>query len=134
LPTRTRGIDADLVLQHMALEPLLPVTRRYNVQVRGGVLSADGHLEYTAEGETEATLKTLTIEHVRVDYVHTSDTTVKETQVGHAVVKTAKQLQNMPETLIRIDHGNITNSEFGFTLARLRRAYRNIYTGIHFSI
>ncbi len=118
------GIDADLVLEQVALEPLLPVTRRYNVQVRGGVLSADGHLEYTAEGETKANLKTLTIEHVRVDYVHTSDTTVKETQVGHAVVKTAKQLQNTPETLIRIDHGNITNSEFGFVNEAAKPPYR----------
>ncbi|HEV8329010.1 MAG TPA: DUF748 domain-containing protein [Nitrospiraceae bacterium] len=108
------GIDADLALQHVALEPLLPVTGRYNVQVREGVLSADGHLEYTAVGETEATLKTLMIEHARVDYVHTPETTAKETQVGQAAVKTAKQLQNKPNTLIRIDHGEIRNSEFGF--------------------
>ena len=64
------GINADLALQHVALEPLLPVTGRYNIHIHGGVLSADGHLEYTAEGKTEATLKTLTIEHARVDYVH----------------------------------------------------------------
>lgn len=53
------GIDADLALQHVTLEPLLPVTVRYNVQVRRGVLSANGHLEYTAEGETAATLKSM---------------------------------------------------------------------------
>ncbi|MEO6112541.1 MAG: DUF748 domain-containing protein [Nitrospiraceae bacterium] len=118
------GIDADMALQHVALEPLLPVTGRYNVQVRGGVLSADGHLEYTAEGETEATLKTLTIEHARVDYVHTSETTAKETRVGQATVKTAKKLQNKPNTLIRIDHGAITNSEFGFVNEAVKPPYR----------
>ena len=118
------GINADLALEQVALEPLLPVTGRYNVQVRGGVLSADGHLEYTAEGETKANLKTLTIEHVRVDYVHTPETTAKETQVGHAVVKTAKKLQNKPETRIRIDHGDITNSEFGFVNEAAKPPYR----------
>ena len=118
------GIDADMALQHVALEPLLPVTGRYNVQVRGGVLSADGHLEYTAEGETEATLKTLTIEHARVDYVHTSETTAKETQMGQATVKTAKKLQNKPNTLIRIDRGAISNSDFGFVNEAAKPPYR----------
>lgn len=118
------GINAHVVLQHVELEPLLPVTGRYNIMVRGGVLSADGHLEYTAEGETEANLKTLTIEHTRVDYIHTPETTAKETEVGHAVVKTAKQLQNKPETRIRIEHGNITNSEFGFVNEAAKPSYR----------
>ena len=118
------GINADLVLQDVALEPLLPVSRRYNIQVRGGVLSADGHLKYTAEGRTEANLKTLTIEDARVDYVHTRDSTAQETQVGHAAVKTAKNLQDKPETLIRIDHGKIKNSEFGFVNEAAKPSYR----------
>jgi hypothetical protein len=118
------GINADLALQHVALEPLLPVTGRYNIHIHRGVLSADGHLEYSAEGKTEATLKTLTIEHARVDYVHTPETTVKETQTGKVAVKTAKNLQNKPETLIRIDHGEIKNSEFGFVNKAAEPPYR----------
>jgi hypothetical protein len=118
------GIKADLALHHVTLAPLLPVTARYNVQIRGGVLSAEGHLEYSAKGETQANLKTLTIENARVDYVHTSQTIAKETQVGHAVVKTAKKLQNKPETLIRIDRGVLQNSEFGFINEAARPPYR----------
>ena len=118
------GIKADLALQHVALEPLLPVTSRYNVQIRGGVLSAEGQLEYSAEGETRANLKRLTLENVRVDYVHTPQTTAKETQVGHTAVKTAKKLQNKPETLIRIDQGDLTNSEFGFINEAAKPPYR----------
>ena len=118
------GIKADLTLQHVALEPLLPVTARYNVQIRGGVLSAAGHLEYSAAGETQANLKRLTIENVRVDYVHTAQTTAQETQVGRAAVKTAKKLQNKPETLIRIDQGELKNSEFGFINKAAKPPYR----------
>ena len=99
------SINADFSLQHIALEPLLPVTVRYNVQIRGGMLSTEGHLEYSAEGATEATVKTLTIEHARVDYVHLHETTFKETKTGYAAVKTAKNVPNKPETHIRIDHG-----------------------------
>ena len=118
------GINADLALQHVLLDPLLPVTGRYNVQIRGGLLSADGHVEYTAEGETTATLKTMTIEGARVDYVHSSETTAKETRTGQAVVKTARQLHNKSGTLIRIDHGEIKNSEFGFVNTAAKTPYR----------
>ncbi len=118
------GINADLALQHVALESFLPVTGRYNFQLRGGVLSADGHLEYTTEGETAAHVKTMTIENVRVDYVHTPETKAKETQVGLAAVKTAKKLQNKSDTLIRIDHGEIKNSEFGFVNGGAESTYR----------
>jgi len=118
------GIKADLTLDHVALEPLLPVTGRYHVQVHGGVLSAHGHLEYTAEGETKANLKTLTIANVRVDYLHTPDMMAKEAQVGHAAVKTAKKIQNQPETLLLIDHAEITNSEFGLVDQGAKSPYR----------
>lgn len=122
------GINADLVLEHVALEPFLPVTGRYNVQVRGGVLSAKGHLEHTAEGETKANLKTIIVEQARMDYVHAPETTAKEARVGRAVVQTAKKLQNHPKTLIRIDHAEITNSEFGFVNEATEPPYRVFLT------
>ena len=118
------GINAHLVLEHVALEPLLPVTTRYNVQIHGGVLSTEGHLEYTAEGDTQANLKMLTIENARVDYVHSAVMMAKETRMGHAAANTTKKLQNKPETLIRIDHGEFTNSEFGFINEAARPPYR----------
>ncbi|HKP01007.1 MAG TPA: DUF748 domain-containing protein, partial [Nitrospiraceae bacterium] len=118
------GINVDLALQHVALEPLLPVTGRYNITIQGGQLSADGRLEYTPEGETTANLKTMTIEGVRVDYAHSSETRAKETQTGRAAVKTARQLQNKSGTLIRIDHGEITDSEFGFVNTAAKPPYR----------
>jgi hypothetical protein len=118
------SINTDLALQDVALEPLLPVSRRYSIELRGGALSADGHLEYTAEGRTEANLKTLTIEDARVDYVHTRESAAQETQVGKAAVKTARNLQDNPETLIRIDHGEIKNSEFAFVNEAAKPPYR----------
>src|SRR5688572_1654534 len=118
------GIQADMVLQQVMLEPLLPVTERYHVQVRGGILSADGRLEYTAEGMTTATLNRLSIEDADVDYIHAPETAATEARVAHAAVKTAQQLDNKPETLIRIDHGVVKNSEFGFVNDAAKPPYR----------
>lgn len=118
------SINADLVLQDVPLEPLLPISRRYNIELRGGAVSADGHLEYAADGRTEANLKTLSIENARVDYVHLRESTAQEAQVGKAELKSASNLQDSPETLVRIDHGEINHSEFGFVNEAAKPPYR----------
>ena len=118
------GINANLKMEQVPLEHLLPVTGRYNVQLRGGILSADGHLEYTAEGETEANLKNLTVDGVRLDYVHAPQTTQKETQVAKQVGQSAKQVQNKPETVIKIEHAVIKNGEFGYVNETSKPSYR----------
>ena len=122
------GINADMALRQVALEPLLPVTGRYNVQLRGGVLSADGHLEYTAEGQTDANLKTLTVDNVHLDYVHAAETATKETQVKKETVKTAKKLSNKPDTTVKIEKAVIKNSEFGFVNEAAKPPYRVFWT------
>jgi hypothetical protein len=122
------GINADLALRQVALEPLMPVTGRYNVQLRGGVLSADGHLEYTAEGQTDANLKTLTVDNVRLDYIHTVETATKETEVKKETVKTAKKLSNKPDTSVKIEKAVIKNSEFGFVNKAAKPPYRVFWT------
>ncbi len=118
------GINANMALRHVSLEHLLPVTGRYNVQLRGGVLSAEGRLEITAEGETIANLKTLSVNNARLDYVHAAETKTKETQVAKAAGQTVKTLQNKPQTLVRIDHAEIKNSEFGLVNEAAKPAYR----------
>ena len=118
------GIDANMALDHVPLEHLLPVTSRYNVQLRGGILSAEGHVEYTAEGETEANLKNLTIDNLQVNYVHATATAEKETQVAKKTAETAKALQNKPETLIKIEHAVIKNSDLAFINETAKPPYR----------
>jgi hypothetical protein len=118
------GIDASIALDHIPLEPLLPVTGRYNVHIRGGVLSTDGHVESTAEGETEVNLKNLTIDNVKVDYVHSPVTLNREARVAKATAATAKKLHNKPEIQIKIEHAVIKNSEFAFVNETVKPPYR----------
>jgi hypothetical protein len=118
------GIDADLALLHVALDPLLPVTERYNVKIHGGVLSANGHLEYTAESYTEANLKMLTIENTHVDYVTAPETKPKAAERRKVAVETAKKLKNKPETLVKVEHAEIKNSEFGLVNKAAKTPYR----------
>jgi hypothetical protein len=122
------GFNANVALEHVSLEHLLPVTGRYNFQLRGGVLSADGHAEYTAEGATEVDLKTLTVEGAHVDYVHAAETQSKERDTVKTAATTAKDVQNKPGMLLRISRAVIKDSEFGFVNKAAKVPYRVFLT------
>jgi hypothetical protein len=119
------GINVHMALMHVALEPFLPVVQRYNFQVQGGVVSAEGHLEYTAEGQTNANLKSLTVENAKIDFVHTPQTKAKEKRMGKTTVRAAKKLQNNnQETVVQIENAEIKKTEFGFVNKEAKPPYR----------
>lgn len=122
------GIDADMALEHVPLEPLLPVTGRYNFQVHGGVLSAEGHLQYSAHSDTAVSLKTMTVENLHLDYVHTAEATAREAQISKVTKETAEKLKNEQKLLVRIDHAVVTKSEFGFVDKTATSPYRLFLT------
>src|SRR5262249_47395893 len=67
------GIKADILANRVPLGSLIPITGRYNVQLSGGTMSADGFVEY-APAVRFVELKQLTIDGLHVDYVHASQT------------------------------------------------------------
>src|SRR5207244_11309801 len=58
-----------------------------------------------------------------MDYVHAAETATKETQVKKETVKTAKQLSNKPDTLVKIEKAVIKNSEFGLVNEAVQPPY-----------
>ena len=122
------GFNVDLKLDDVALDYFLPVTARYNLQLRKGVLWAEGRMEYAADDTKVAHLKRLVIENLRADYVHAPQTQASEAQVATKAVEAGKALQNKPDTLIRIDHATIRNSDFGFVNEMSDPRYRVFLT------
>jgi uncharacterized protein DUF748 len=122
------GFNADILLDHVVLDYFLPVTARYNVQLRKGLLSAEGHMEYAADDTKVANLKTLTIEGAHVDYVHAPQTQESEKQVAQVTAKAAKELHNKPDTLVKIEKATIKKSEFGFVNQVAKPPYRVFLT------
>src|SRR5918997_3623654 len=61
------GVKVDVALQQIKLEDLSPVIGRYNMQLRQGLLSATGHIEYSPYAEI-VKLTELTLDGVRFDY------------------------------------------------------------------
>lgn len=121
------GIKADLVLDKITLDDVLPVTGRVNVQLRKGVLSARGQIEYSPVIKI-AKLNDLRVEGMRLDYVHAAQTAVSEEKVAAATADAAKTMSNHPEWLIRIDQAKFLDSELGFVNHATTPHYRVFLT------
>ncbi|HKY70536.1 MAG TPA: DUF748 domain-containing protein [Nitrospira sp.] len=117
------AVKADLVMDGVPLGSLIPVTGRYNVQLRGGTLSAEGSMEY-APSVKQVNLKRLTIDGLHVDYVHAAQTQQAEAERAKATVDTAKSINANEEAFVRIDRISIVGGELGFVNQAAQPEYR----------
>ena len=117
------AVKADLVMDGVPLEPLIPVTGRYNVQLSGGTMSAEGSMEY-APLVKHVNLKSLTIGGLHVDYVHAAQTQQAEAARAKATVDTAKSINANEEAFVRVDRISIVGGELGFVNQAAQPEYR----------
>jgi len=117
------GIKADILADHVALGSLLPMTGRYNVQLSGGTMSAEGFVEY-APAVRVVELKRLTIDGLHVDYVHAKQTAKAETARALATADTTQKIHANADTHVRIDQIKILNSEVGYVNEAITPTYR----------
>jgi hypothetical protein len=117
------GLQASLSLEGVALDYFKPITERYNVAVRGGVLSSSGEVEYAPTAKT-VHLQTVSIRGVDIEYVHKPETAAAEKQTAAQIRETAKQLTNHPDVRLRVDDVNIRRSTFTFRNFAATTPYR----------
>jgi hypothetical protein len=117
------GIKGEFHLGGTPLGGLVPVTGRYNVQLRQGTVSADGQVEYAPKRKVVHLTK-LTLEDVRADYVHATATKASEEKRARQAYQAAKQLHNDSELLIRVDQAKLVNCELGFVNQATEPDYR----------
>lgn len=107
------GVKGRLHLGTTPLEHLLPLTGRQNVQIRGGTMTAEGSVEYSPQVK-DIRLTSLLVENLRADYVHSSRTERKEKRNAQKAVRTANQLNDDQELLLKIEEAHIKNGELGY--------------------
>jgi hypothetical protein len=122
------GINADITLNNVDIAQVLPLTAQRQVHVTQGTLSASGHAEYSPRTQV-VELKSLNVRDMKLDYVHSATTAPKEKDTGQKVARAADKVANHPKLLLRIDQGNIENSEFGFVNKATNPPYRVFITG-----
>jgi hypothetical protein len=117
------GVNVHVDVEQIQWEDVVPITGRVNIQLRRGVLSTKGHIEYSPVIK-QAILSHVMLENVGVDYVHSAQTKDAEKNVARTTAQTAENLTNHPEWLLRIDQGKILNSEIGFVNEAVSPRYR----------
>ena len=113
----------DIDLSNIELDYFKPVTNRYNLSVDKGVLTAAGHVEYAAEAKT-VSLKHATIDGIRADYVHTAPTAATEKDTREKAAEAAKQANNAPGLLVKIEALRLTRSTVGYVNKATNPSYR----------
>lgn len=106
-------IEADVKVDRLQLENLLPIVGPYNVQCRAGVLDINGRMKYSKES-TEVAIKELRLQDAKIDYVHSAATKPKEAQHAKKVAQKAKEVHQDPTVRVKVEHGKVLNSEVGF--------------------
>ncbi len=124
----TMALNADLTLTDIGLADLLPLTAQHQVHLSQGRLSSTGHLEY-APTVQEVRLRTLALKEVKGDFIHSPKTEKKVKETGKKAAEAAEQAANHPTLILRIDHGKIENSEFGFVNQATTPSYRMFING-----
>ncbi|HJU12271.1 MAG TPA: DUF748 domain-containing protein [Candidatus Binataceae bacterium] len=101
-------------LQHLPLEPFDPVISHANLTVHGGRLESTGILQYAPWIE-QAEVYDAKVEGINLQYVHLPQTTGKEEKHAKEAKQTAKQVNNKPGLILKVDKAEIVNSRVAYT-------------------
>jgi hypothetical protein len=117
------GIKGRLKLEKVPIDYFNTVIARANLSIHGGVLRATGDAEYSPTVKN-AHLEYLTIEGMKLDYIHSQRTAGAEKKRAVIVGKTARELSNKPGILIRADQLSLTGCTLGMVNEAARKPYR----------
>jgi hypothetical protein len=119
------AIYMDLQLEGVALTQLLPIAERYHVKLRGGTLSASGHVEVGPHVRF-VQLQRLTLDGVRVDYIYMAKANEPAKKAAQKVVEAERKpaAGDRPKTVVKVAEAKITNSEFGMVNTATKPEYR----------
>jgi len=117
------GIRGRLILEKVPIDRISTVAARSNLSIHGGMLRATGDAEYSPKVKT-VRLENLTIQGMRMDYIHSQRTAAAEKKRAAIVEKAAKGLTNKPGMLIRADQVSLIDCTLGMVNETARTPYR----------
>jgi hypothetical protein len=123
------ALNAQLALENIQLNPVKPIAARHNVDLRAGIVSATGTIEYTPTIKV-AHLESATIQGLQMDYVHTAQATAAQQQAVQQVREKAQQVKNAPDILTRADQVSIVKSTIGVVNRMAQPNYRVFLSAI----
>jgi hypothetical protein len=117
------GLKGRFSLDKIPLDYLKSLAARSNVTIEGGVLKGTGTAEY-APTVKNARLESLTIQGMKLDYIHSQRTATAEKARVVVVKKAAKKITNKPGMLIRADTVILSACTLGIINKAAKKPYR----------
>ena len=117
-------LNGGVELERVSLSDFAPfLEKERNLQVRRGVVSLAGTLEYSPR-DSALDIQRAEIEGLKIDYVHRRETSKKEREKARKVLKTSKGLVNRSTRKIKIESANIKDACFGYEDKEARPSFR----------
>jgi hypothetical protein len=129
----TPGLHTLFRLEKVPLDNLKQIIARANLQLKGGVLSTNGELEWAAATKNVHVAE-LAIRGVRIDYLHTAATAPAETARKEKVAAAAKNASNRSDLDLVVDRLEISDSNIGMVNKAKTPSYRAFLSDTHLSV
>jgi hypothetical protein len=123
------GVNTIFTLEKVPLDYFRPMLSRAHLSIQDGFLSSHGRVEYAPTIKV-AHVEDLSIDRVRLDYVHTANNGPAEGKVQKAVRKAS----NEPGLLLRLDQFRLTNSNVGWINRTKSPDYRVFVSGANLNV
>jgi hypothetical protein len=127
------GVKTKFKLKDVPLDRFKSITARENLNIRGGVISTEGEIEYAPHVET-VHVSELTIDKVKIDYIHKPQTAEAEAARVQEVKAAAKKAGNKPEMLLKLDTMRLTHSELGYVNITKSPGYRVFISDVDLTV
>ena len=127
------GIHTLFTVEGVPLDYFRPMLSRANLSIRNGALSSHGRVEY-APAMKFAHIEDVTVDGVRLDYVHTARTAAAEERRADKVQKAVKKATDEPRIVVKLDQFHLRNSNVGFVNRAKSPDYRLFLSGANLSV
>lgn len=117
---------ADITLDTIALDYFKPITKRYNLTVDKGTLSANGEVEIAPQFKS-VKLWAATVDGIHVDYIHTPAQVGVGKAATRETIRAADRAQD-PGLQFRVDRLDIVKANVGFVNRTTTPSYRVFVT------
>jgi hypothetical protein len=117
------GVRGEVELEGVPLDYFQPIAARYNVRLNRGTFAATGLLEYAPTVKT-VHVREMSVQELRVDYVHRAETARAERKRAENIQEAAAEASNAPGLLLRIDRARVTDAVVGFVNEAAQPRYR----------
>ncbi|MDQ5856897.1 MAG: DUF748 domain-containing protein, partial [Acidobacteriota bacterium] len=127
------GVNTLFTLEEVPLDYFRPMLSRTNLSIRNGFLTSHGRVEYGPKFKV-AHVEDLTIDRVRLDYIHSPRTAAAEDRRADKVQKAVKEASDEPGLVVRLDSFHLKNSNVGFINRAKKPAYRLFLSGTNLHV